>query len=455
MQEREKFGSRLGFVLISAGCAIGLGNVWRFPYIVGQYGGAAFVLIYLFFLAVLGLPIMAMEFSVGRASQKSIARSFHVLEPAGSKWHWFGWVGMAGNYLLMMFYTTVAGWMLIYFFKSAKGDFVGLDTAGVGQAFSDVLANPALLLGFMVLVVVLGMGVCYRGLQDGVEKVSKVMMLALLFLLVLLAIRAVTLKGASEGLAFYLVPNLDAIIEIGLSEVIFAALGQAFFTLSIGMGSMAIFGSYIGKDRTLLGEAINVTVLDTFVAIIAGLIIFPSCFAFGVSPDQGAALIFVTLPNVFNAMPGGQLWGSLFFVFMSFAAMSTVIGVFQNIIACTAEAFGCSHKKAVLGNLVAIMLLSLPCLLGLNIWSDFTILGMGILDFEDFLVSNNILPLGSLFYVAFCVSKYGWGWDHFLAEANQGKGIKFPRQLRFYMTWVVPAMVLYVFVIGYYNVFFK
>ncbi|MFI3169617.1 MAG: sodium-dependent transporter [Faecalibacterium sp.] len=454
MQEREKFGSRLGFVLISAGCAIGLGNVWRFPYIVGQYGGAAFVLIYLFFLAIFGLPIMVMEFSVGRASQKSIARSFHVLEPAGSKWHWYSWVGIAGNYLLMMFYTTVAGWMFIYFWKSATGAFVGLDVAAIGEVFNDVLANPALLASCMIGVVLLGMLVCYQGLQNGVEKVSKVMMLALLFLLVLLAIRAVTLEGASEGLVFYLVPNLNTIMEIGLSEVVFAALGQAFFTLSIGMGSMAIFGSYIGKDRTLLGEAINVTVLDTFVAIIAGLIIFPSCFAFGVNPDQGAALLFVTLPNVFNAMPGGRLWGSLFFVFMSFAAMSTVIAVFQNIIASTSEAFSWSHKKAVLCNLVAIILLSLPCLLGFSVLSDVSILGMGILDFEDFLVSNNILPLGSLFYLAFCVSKYGWGWDNFLAEANQGRGIKFPRQLRFYVTWIVPVLVLYVFAMGYYDKFF-
>ncbi len=454
MQEREKFGSRLGFVLISAGCAIGLGNVWRFPYIVGQYGGAAFVLIYLFFLAVFGLPIMVMEFSVGRASQKSIARSFQALEPAGSKWHWYSWIGMAGNYLLMMFYTTVAGWMFIYFYKTATGAFVGLDVAAIGEVFNDVLASPALLAGCMVLVVVLGMLICAQGLQNGVEKVNKVMMLALLALLVVLAIRAVTLDGAQAGLAFYLVPDLSVIMEIGLSEVVFAAMGQAFFTLSIGMGSMAIFGSYIGKDRTLLGEAINVTVLDTGVAIVAGLIIFPSCFAFGVNPDQGAALIFVTLPNVFNAMPGGQLWGSLFFVFMSFAAMSTVVGVFQNIIACTTEAFNIPHKKAVLYNLFAIILLSLPCLLGFSVWSGVTPLGMGILDFEDFLVSNNILPLGSLFYLMFCVSKYGWGWENFLAEANQGKGLKFPRQMRFYVTWVVPVLVLYVFAMGYYDKFF-
>ncbi len=454
MQEREKFASRLGFVLISAGCAIGLGNVWRFPYIVGQYGGAAFVLIYLFFLAVLGLPIMVMEFAVGRASQKSVARSFHVLEPKGSKWHIYSWFGMAGNYLLMMFYTTVAGWMLTYFFKMVSGTFVGLDTAGVAAVFDDVLANPLLMGGFMLVAVFLGMGVCYRGLQNGVEKINKVMMLALLALLVVLAVRAVTLEGASEGLVFYLVPNFSTIVEIGLSEVIFAALGQAFFTLSIGIGSMAIFGSYIGKDRSLLGEAINVTLLDTSVAIIAGLIIFPSCFAFGVSPDQGASLLFITLPNVFNAMPGGQFWGSLFFVFMSFAAMSTVIGVFQNIIACTTEMFDCSHKKAVFYNLFAIALLSVPCVLGFNLWSGVSILGMGVLDFEDFLVSNNLLPLGSLFYLAFCTSRYGWDWDAFLAEANQGKGLKFPAQLRFYMKWIVPIMVLYVFAMGYADKFF-
>lgn len=456
MQTREKFSSRLGFVLISAGCAIGLGNVWRFPYVVGAYGGAAFVLIYLFFLAILGLPIMVMEFAVGRASQKSIAKSFHVLEPNGSKWHLFSWFGIAGNYLLMMFYTTIAGWMFIYFIKTAKGDFVGLDSEAIGTEFSNLLANPTLMFVFMAVAIILGMLVCGRGLQNGVEKVTKVMMLCLLGLLVILAIRSVTLDGATEGLTFYLIPNFSTIIEIGLVEVIFAALGQAFFTLSIGIGAMAIFGSYIGKERTLLGEAINVTLLDTFVAFVSGLIIFPACFAFGVSPDQGPALIFVTLPNVFNAMPGGRLWGSLFFIFMSFAAMSTVIGVFENILTCSMENFDITRKKAVSINLVLIIILSTPCVLGYNIWSGFQPLGAGtsVLDLEDFFVSSNLLPLGSLFYLIFCVTRYGWGWDNFLTEANQGKGLKFPTQLRFYVTYILPLIVLWIFFAGYYTLFF-
>ena len=455
MEKREKFGSRLGFVLISAGCAIGLGNVWRFPYIVGQYGGAAFVFIYLFFLAILGLPIMVMEFGVGRASKKSIARSFHILEPANSKWHIYSWFGVAGNYLLMMFYTTVAGWMLIYFFKTARGDFQSLDAQGVGQAFDSILAQPYLLLFFMVLVVIIAMSVCGRGLQNGVEKITKPMMLCLLALLILLAIRSVTLPGADKGLSFYLLPNFDSFKEIGISEVIFAAMGQAFFTLSIGIGSMAIFGSYIGDERALTGEAINVTLLDTFVAFVAGLIIFPACFAFGVNPGQGPSLIFVTLPNIFNSMPGGRLWGSLFFVFMSFAAMSTVIGVFENIISCAMDALNWSRKKAVLVNLVAIIILSTPCVLGFSVWADFQPLGAGttILDLEDFIVSNNLLPLGSLVYLAFCISRYGWGWDNFISEVNKGKGLKFPKAMRFYVTWILPLIVLYVFIMGYLNKF--
>ncbi|MFI3226901.1 MAG: sodium-dependent transporter [Clostridia bacterium] len=455
MDKRETFGSRLGFVLISAGCAIGLGNVWRFPYIVGKNGGATFVLIYLFFLAILGLPIMVMEFSVGRASRKSIARSFHEIEPAGSKWHLYGYVGMLGNYVLMAFYTTIAGWMMLYFLKTAKGDFVGLSADAIGNEFGAVVSSPILMTVFMVLVVFLGMAVCFRGLQDGVEKITKPMMICLILLLVVLAIRSVTLPNAAEGLAFYLVPNLNSIFEIGISTVIFEALGQAFFTLSIGIGSMAIFGSYIDKERTLTGEAISVTLLDTFVAIVAGLIIFPACFAFGVNPGQGTSLIFVTLPNIFNAMPGGQLWGSLFFVFMSFAAMSTVIGVFENIISCCIDAFGWSRQKTVFINFILIVLVSLPCLLGFNIWADVSPLGLGsILDFEDFIVSSNLLPLGSIFYLIFCVSKYGWGWDNFIKEADTGKGVKFPKAARFYVTWILPLIVLYVFVIGYRDLFF-
>lgn len=459
MKERETFASRLGFVLISAGCAIGLGNVWRFPYIVGQYGGAAFVLVYLFFLVIMGLPIMAMEFSVGRASRKSIAVSFHALEPKGTKWHWYSWFGMAGNYMLMMFYTTVAGWMLLYFVKMAKGDFVGLDPAGVGAAFDGMLANPGVMLAFMALVVLLGMAVCGQGLRGGVEKITKVMMLCLLALLVILAIRAVTLPGAAKGLEFYLMPDFKSLFytddgKFRLGEVIFAAMGQAFFTLSLGIGAMAIFGSYIGKERRLLGEAVNVTILDTFVAFVAGLIIFPSAFAFGVTPDAGPSLIFVTLPNIFNAMPGGRLWGALFFLFMSFAAMSTIIAVFENIISFPMDKWGWSRKKSVAMNLPLIFVLSLPCLLGFNLWGGVSILGGGIMDFEDFILSNNLLPLGSLIYLLFCVSKSGWGWDNFLSEANEGQGLRFSKGLRAYMKWVVPIMILFIFLMGYKEKFF-
>ncbi|MFI3208931.1 MAG: sodium-dependent transporter [Eubacteriales bacterium] len=457
MEKRETFNSRLGFILISAGCAIGLGNVWRFPYVVGAYGGSAFVLIYLFFLAILGLPIMIMEFAVGRASKKSISTSFHELEPRGSKWHLYGFIGMIGNYVLMMFYTTIAGWMFIYFFKTAKGDFSGLDSTAVATEFVNLLDKPLLMIGSMILVVVLGLAVCARGLQNGVEKITKTMMLCLLALLVVLAVRAVTLDGAAEGLEFYLVPDFNKILDIGILEVVYAALGQAFFTLSIGIGCMAIFGSYIDDSRTLTGEAISVTLLDTFVAFVAGLIIFPACFAFDISPDNGPSLIFITLPNVFNAMPGGQLWGSLFFLFMCFAAMSTIIGVFENILSCAMDKWGCSRQKAVLINFVLIILLSLPCILGYNIWSDFQPLGAGtgVLDLEDFIVSNNLLPLGSIFYLLFCVSKYGWGWDKFIAEADKGIGIKFPQKLRFYVTWILPLIILIVFLMGYYTMFFS
>ena len=460
MKERETFASRLGFVLISAGCAIGLGNVWRFPYIVGQYGGAAFVLIYLAFLLVMGLPIMAMEFAVGRASRKSIIVAFQELEPKGSKWHWYGWFGMVGNYLLMMFYTTIAGWLLLYFCKIAIGQFDGLDQAGVTEAYGSMVADPAIQLIFMAIVVVLGMVICSRGLQNGVEKANKFMMLCLLALLVVLAIRAVTLPGAVEGLKFYLVPNFHNLMynadgSFRLGEAVYAAMGQAFFTLSLGIGAMAIFGSYIGKDRRLFGETINVGILDTFVAFVSGLIIFPSAFAFGISPDAGPNLIFVTLPNVFNAMPGGRLWGALFFVFLFFAALSTVTAVFENILACWMDKWGMPRQKAVLANLVLIFLLSLPCLLGNNLWSGVKILGMGIMDFEDFLVSNNLLPLGSVIFLLFCCvsKKYAWGFDNFLAEADQGKGVKFPAQFRVYFTYILPIIVLVIFVMGYWDKF--
>lgn len=461
VKERETFASRLGFVLISAGCAIGLGNVWRFPYIVGQYGGAAFVLIYLLFLVIMGLPIMAMEFSVGRASRKSILASFQVLEPKGSKWHWYGWFGMAGNYLLMMFYTTIAGWLLLYFFKVAAGEFRGLDAAGVETAFGAMQGNVGIQLLFMGIVVVLGMLICSRGLKNGVEKVNKAMMLCLLMVMVVLAFRSVTLDGAAEGLKFYLMPDFhnlmyDADGNMILGEAIFAAMGQAFFTLSLGIGALAIFGSYIGKDHSLAGEAVRVGVLDTFVAFTAGLIIFPACFAFDVAPDAGPNLIFITLPNVFNEMPMGRLWGSLFFVFMSFAALTTVIAVFENILSFSIEKWGWSRKKAVLVNLVAILILSMPCVLGFNVLSGIQPFGEGsvIMDLEDFIVSNNILPLGSLVYLLFCVSRRGWGWESFLAEANTGSGLKFPRGVRFYVTYVLPLIVLFIFVMGYWDKFF-
>ena len=453
---REKFSSRLGFILISAGCAIGLGNVWRFPYIVGQYGGAAFVLIYAVFLVLLGLPIIVMEFAVGRASQKSAALSFDVLEPKGSKWHFEKWFAMAGNYILMMFYTTVAGWLFLYFVKMAAGDFAGLDADGVAGEFNAMLSNPSLMIGFMVLCVVFCFSVCAMGLQGGVEKITKLMRVSLLVLMVVLAINSVRMEGSRPGLEFYLKPDFNKIKETGIGEVVFAALGQSFFTLSIGIGALAIFGSYIGKERRLTGEAINVTILDTFVAFMAGLIIFPACFAYNIEPGQGPSLIFITLPNVFNNMPGGRFWGTLFFLFMSFAAASTVIAVFQNIVSFATDLTGCSVKKAVVVNMIAVTLLSLPCVLGFNVWSNVTPFGPGstILDLEDFIVSNNLLPLGSLVYLLFCTSRYGWGFKNFLGEANEGKGIKFPVWARVYVSYIIPVVVLYIFVQGYWSKFF-
>jgi len=455
--EREKFSSRLGFILISAGCAIGLGNVWRFPYIVGEYGGAAFILIYLLFLVIFGLPIMTMEFAVGRASKKSIAESFKVLEPQGTKWHSFGLVGVAGNYLLMMFYTTVTGWMFAYFIKMLKGDFVGKSTEQVSAQFGELTSNPWLLIGFMVLSVVLGLLVCSLGLEKGVEKVTKVMMIALLGIITILAVRVLLLPGASEGLKYYLVPDFGKMVENGIGNVVFAALGQAFFTLSIGMGSMAIFGTYISRDRRLLGEAVSIASLDTFVAFVAGLIIIPSCFAFGIDPGQGPGLIFQTLPNVFNSMEGGRIWGSLFFLFMIFAAMSTVVAVFENIISFGMELAGWSRKKSCAINVFLIILLSIPCALGFNVLSGFAPLGEGsvVLDLEDFIISNNILPLGSLVYVLFCtVKRKGWGWNSFLEEANTGKGMKFPKWLRVYCSYILPIILLIIWVQGYVSKFF-
>lgn len=453
---RERFSSRLGFILISAGCAIGLGNVWRFPYVVGKYGGAAFVLIYLFFLLALGLPIMVMEYTVGRASQKSAAMSFDVLEPKGSKWHLTKYLAIAGNYLLMMFYTTVGGWMLIYFVKMVSGEFNSLNSEQISSKFFEMLADPILLVAFMTIVIVIGFIVCSKGLQKGVEKVSKFMMGALLLLMGVLVIRSLTLDGAIEGVKYYLIPDFDKMLEYGAGEVIFAAMGQAFFTLSLGIGAIAIFGSYIGKDRTLTGETINVVALDTIVALVAGLIIIPACFAYNVNPGEGPGLVFITLPNIFVNMPLGQLWGSLFFLFMSFAALTTIIAVFENILSFTMDLKSCSRKKAILLNLVLIFILSLPCALGFNVLSDIQPLGAGstIQDLEDFIVSNNLLPIGSLMYLLFCTSRYGWGWKNFTKEANTGKGIKFPNWIRPYVSYILPIIIIVIFIQGYIAKFF-
>ena len=455
MEKREKFSSRLGFILISAGCAIGLGNVWRFPYITGKYGGGIFVLIYLFFLIAMGLPVVIMEFSMGRASQKSIAKSYEALEPKGTKWHIHKYFAIAGNYLLMMFYTTVAGWMVAYFFKILKGNFVGTDAEQIANAFGTLTTNRNEMIFWMVIVCVIGTLICSLGLEKGVEKITKPMMLSLFFIMIVLVVRALTLPGAMEGLEFYLKPDVSKVKEAGLGEVLFAAMGQAFFTLSIGIGSLSIFGSYIGKEKRLTGEAVSVLVLDTMVALMSGLIIFPACFAFGINPGEGPGLVFVTLPNVFNEMAGSRLWGTLFFLFMSFAALSTVIAVFQNIIACTSELLGWSQKKSTWINGVLITLLSVPCIMGMTDWSSFTILGKSIMDLEDFLVSNNLLPLGSVVYALFCVTRYGWGWDNFIKEANAGNGLKFPtsKGFRFYLAFVLPVVMIYITIQAYVTMF--
>lgn len=456
MEQREKLGSRLGFILLSAGCAIGIGNVWKFPYITGQYGGGAFVLIYLFFLIIMGVPLMTVEFAIGRASQKSPLRACSVLEKKGQKWHLHGYMAMAGNYLLMMFYTTVAGWMLHFFYLTAKGAFTGVKAEQVSDLFIDMLGSPGVMTFWMVIVVVAGFLICSLGIQKGVEKITKWMMLALLALIVILAVNSMLLPGGTEGLKFYLLPDLNKIKEIGLGTIIVAAMNQSFFTLSLGIGAMAIFGSYIGKEHALCGESMRVAVLDTFVAIFSGLIIFPACSAFGVNADSGPNLIFITLPNIFNHMKGGRFWGSLFFIFMAFAAFSTVIAVFENIISCSMDLTGCSRKKAVGVNIILMILLSLPCVLGFNVWSGFQPFGDGsnVLDLEDFIVSNLLLPLGSLIYLLFCVTKKGWGWDNFLAEANTGKGLKLAKGLRFYMTYILPVIILAIFLIGIFDKFF-
>lgn len=448
--KREKLGSRMGFILLSAGCAIGIGNVWRFPYVAGMNGGGMFVLIYLFFLIVMGIPVMTMEFAVGRASRKSIIKSFTELEKPGQKWHIHGYIGMAGNYILMMFYTTVAGWMLYYFYQTLTGKFEGKNTEQVAGMFSDMLGNPLILTVVMLIVVAAGILICSAGLQNGVERITKVMMTLLLLVIVVLAVHSMTLEGGIDGLKFYLLPDVGRMKEVGIMNVVTAAMNQAFFTLSLGMGSMAIFGSYIDKKRTLLGESVNIAVLDTFVAIVAGLIIFPTCFAFGINPDSGPSLIFITLPNIFNNMAGGRVWGTLFFIFMTFAAFSTIIAVFENIISCGMDLFGWSRKKSCLINLIALAVLSLPCVFGFNLWSAFQPLGEGtaVLDLEDFIVSNLILPIGSLCYVLFCVTRYGWGFDKYINEANTGEGLKIPRGLRIYLTYILPVLLFALIIQG-------
>ncbi|MBQ2699540.1 MAG: sodium-dependent transporter [Clostridia bacterium] len=449
--KRENFGSRLGFILVSAGCAIGIGNVWRFPYVAGQNGGGVFVLFYLVFLAIMGIPVLTMELAVGRAGRSSAVKAFGALQKPGHKWHWWGVGGVIGCYLLMMYYTTVAGWMLGYFFKFATGTFEGLDQTAVSGVFTNLLANPGEMILLMVLVVVFGFVVCSAGLQKGLERISKWMMSALLLLIVVLAIHSATLSGAGEGLTFYLLPDFARASQVGLGRVITAAMNQAFFTLSLGIGSMEIFGSYMSREHTLGGESLRICVLDTLVALMSGLIIFPACFSFGVQPDSGPDLIFLTLPNVFANMAGGRIWGSLFFLFMTFASFTTVIAVFENLQANCIDTFGWSRKKATWLNLALVLVASLPCVLGFNVWKDLKLIrGMNVQGTEDFLVSNLLLPVGSLVYLLFCVSKWGWNYDNYLAEANEGKGFKLPDSKWFkgYLRYVLPVMIVIILVQG-------
>ena len=447
--KRENFQSRLGFLLVSAGCAIGIGNVWKFPYVTGANGGGVFVLFYLLFLALMGVPVLTMELAVGRASRKSVVEAYKALEPQGSKWHIHGWVAIAGNYLLMMYYTTVCGWMLGYFLKFMTGTFSGLEGSAVDGVFTAMQSSPGEMLALMGGSVIGGFLVCSLGLQKGVERISKAMMLALLGLIVILAVHSCTLPGATEGVKFYLLPDFDRAMEAGLGSVITAAMNQAFFTLSIGMAGMQIFGSYMAKDHSLTGEAVRICCLDTFVAVVSGLIIFPACFSFGVEPDAGPPLIFMTLPKVFVNMSGGQVWGALFFLFMTFASFTTVIGVFENLLASCIDTFGWSRKKATAANLAFMLIASIPCALGDSVFKGVTLIGgRGILDSEDFLVSNLILPGGALVFVLFCAAKYGWGFDKYLAEANTGDGLKMPRILKPYFRFVLPVLILVILIQG-------
>lgn len=450
---RDHLGSRLGFILLSAGCAIGVGNVWKFPWMVGQYGGGAFVLIYIIFLLILGLPVMTMEFSMGRAAQKSPILMYKVLTPDKKAWNIHGVFCFIGNVVLMMFYTVVAGWLLYYFYSMVTGKFAGLTNEDIGNYFGGMLSDPKILITYMIIITVLGFFVLSFSLKGGLERVTKVMMVALLIIMVVIAINSLTLSGASKGLSFYLVPDFSKIN----GEVLVGAMNQAFFTLSLGIGAMAIFGSYIGKDRALMGESVNVIILDTFVAIVAGLIIFPACFTYDVEPGAGPSLIFITLPNIFMNMPLGRFWGSLFFLFMTFAAFSTVLAVFENILACVRDMTDWSRTKTSIICCIAIIILSLPCALGFNVWSSITPLGAGsgIMDLEDFIVSNCLLPLGSLIYVIYCTYKFGWGWDNFTKEANEGKGLKVSNSIYYYCKFVLPIIIILIFAIGIKSIFFK
>lgn len=450
--QRENFKSRTGFILVSAGCAIGIGNVWRFPYVVGQNGGGIFVLFYLIFLVLMGIPILTMELAVGRASRKSAVLSYKTLEKPNSKWHIHGWFCMLGCYLLMMYYTTVSGWMTSYFYKFSTGEFTeNMDTKSISDVFAQLTSSPMEMIVWMLIVVLLGFFICSKGIQKGIEKVSKVMMVALLGLILILAINSLTLSGAKEGLSFYLVPDFEQVKNVGIGKVITSAMSQAFFTLSLGMASMEIFGSYMTKDYTLTGEAVKICILDTFVAIMAGLIIFPACFSYGVQPDQGPALIFETLPNVFVNMSGGRIWGTLFFLFMTFASFSTVIAVFENFVSFSTDTFNISRKKSAIINCIVMAIASLPCLLGFNVLSDFTLFGKNILDMEDFVVSDILLPIGALVYLMFCVTKFGWGFDNYYKECNEGSGLKLPRKVKPYLQFVLPILILIVFVQGFIN----
>ena len=449
---KEGFGSRLGFILVSAGCAVGIGNVWKFPYVAGQNGGAIFVLFYLLFLVLMGVPVLTMELSMGRASGSTIVKAYRQLEKPGHKWHIHGWFCIAGCYLLMMYYTTVAGWMLAYFWKFLIGEFDGVDASGVPDIFGELLSNPVQMTIFMGIVVVLGFFVLAFGVKKGLERVNKVMMIGLLLLIVILVVNSLTLSKAGEGLSFYLMPNLDNVQKSGFFNMLYAAMNHAFFTLSIGIASMEIFGSYMSKKNSITGEAVRIACLDTFVAVMSGLIIFPACFSFGVQPDQGPSLIFVTLPSVFVNMPGGRIWGMLFFLFMLFASFSTVTAVFENLIGASMENFKLSRIKAVVVNLVFMLLASLPCVFGYNILSDLRLIGdRDILDSEDFIVSNLLLPIGALIFVVFCSWKFGWGADRFLEETNTGTGMRMRKKFVPYFKFVLPLLILFVMVMGLLN----